>query len=340
MAISRTSDHTLLDVNDSFCKVTGYSQYEVIGKRAGRDLGIWVHQEDRNFIIGMLENQGYIDEYRAEFRRKNGEVGIGLLSAVNVNIAGETCQLYTFYDISKIDQLMSELKSTNEELQNFTYTVSHDLKAPLVTISGFMGYLEKDAKQGDIERVGKDVQRINDAVIKMQRLLSELLELSRIGRLMNTPEETPFREIVEDALRLVEGRLEAQQVRVQVEAGLPNVYGDRARLVEVVQNLVDNAAKFMGDQSNPLIEIGAKITDGIPVFFVGDNGIGVEQDQHERVFGLFNKLDANTEGTGIGLALVKRIVEVHGGRIWLESEGKGTGSTFHFTLADPRESDA
>ena len=339
MAISRTSDHTLLDVNESFCKVTGYSRDEAIGKRAGRDLRIWVHQEDRNFVIDMLEQQGYLDEHRAEFRRKNGEIGIGLLSAVNVNIAGENCQFYTFYDISKIDQLMNELKSTNEELQNFTYTVSHDLKAPLVTISGFMSYLEQDAKRGDIQRMSKDVQRINEAVTKMQRLLNELLELSRIGRLMNTPEETPFVEIVEDALRLVEGRLASRQVRVQVEANLPTVYVDRARMVEVIQNLADNAAKFMGEQSNPLLEIGLKNADGKPVFFVRDNGIGVEPDQQERVFGLFNKLDTNTEGTGIGLALVKRIVEVHGGNIWLESEGKGTGSTFYFTLADPRERD-
>jgi PAS domain S-box-containing protein len=337
MAISRTTDHTLLDVNEAFCKVTGYSREDALGKRAGRDLGIWVKQEDRNFILETLEKQGYIDEYRAEFRRKNGEVGIGLLSAVNVNIAGETCQLYTFYDISKIDQLMNELKTTNEELQNFTYTVSHDLKAPLVTISGFMGYLEQDAKNGNAERVSRDVQRINEAVAKMQRLLNELLELSRIGRLMNTPEEIPFGDVVEEALRLVEGRLDEGQVQVKVEAGLPSVFGDKARLVEVVQNLVDNAAKFMGGQSNPLIEIGMDSINGDLAFFVRDNGIGIDMEQQERVFGLFNKLDPNTDGTGIGLALVKRIIEVHGGKIWLESEGLGRGSTFYFTLTDRQE---
>ena len=334
MAISRSSDNSLFDVNESFCKVTGYSRDEALGKRAGRDLKIWVNPEDRDFIINTLRQQGYIDEYKAVFRRKNGELGTGLLSAVTVSIGGEACQLYSFYDISKIEQLMDELKAKNEELQNFTYTVSHDLKSPLVTISGFLGYLEQDVRKGDIERVNKDMLRINEAALKMQRLLNELLELSRIGRIMNPPEVVPFKEIVDEALSLVEGRLQARQVQVQVEADMPSVYGDRVRLTEVIQNLVDNASRFMGDQKDPMINIGVEIQNSGPVFFVRDNGMGIEPEYFERIFGLFNKLDANTEGTGIGLALVRRIVEVHGGRIWVESEGKGKGSTFCFTLAD------
>lgn len=334
MAISQAADSTLLDVNDAFCKVTGYSRDEAIGKRAGRDLNIWANPEDRNVILNILGERGYVDEYKANFRRKNGEIGTCLLSAINVSIAGKTCQLYTFYDISEIDQLLNELKAKNEELQNFTYTVSHDLKAPLVTISGFMGYLEQDSRKGDMERVTKDILRINDAVTKMQRLLNELLELSRIGRMMNAPESIPFGDIVKDALGVVEGRLDHFNVAVEVADELPIIHGDRVRLVEVIQNLVDNAAKFMGDQPNPKIEIGFKLENNKPTFFLRDNGIGVEPEQQERIFGLFNKLDTNTEGTGIGLALVKRIIEVHGGDIWVESDGLGKGSTFYFTLTD------
>lgn len=333
MAINKVSDNTLVDVNNAFCKITGYSREEAVGKRAGRDLKIWADPQDRDNIFRTLEEQGYVDEYRGRFRRKNGEVGIGLLSVINISIAGEPCQLYTFYDISRIDQLLNELREKNEELQSFTYTVSHDLKAPLVTISGFMGYLEQDARKGDVERLNKDIQRINEAVVKMQRLINELLELSRIGRLMNPPEEVSFGEIVREALELVDGPLKARQVRVEVEADLPSVCGDRARLVEVVQNLVDNSVKFMGDQAHPLVEIGMDRSRE-RTFFVRDNGIGIEPEQQERVFGLFNKLDAQTEGTGIGLALVKRIIEVHGGKIWVESEGTGKGSTFYFTLTD------
>jgi signal transduction histidine kinase len=117
-----------------------------------------------------------------------------------------------------------------------------------------------------------------------------------------------------------------------VQENLPDVYGDRQRLLEVLQNLLDNAAKFIGSPSDPRIEIGQDgYEDDKPIFFVRDNGIGIEPIHHERVFGLFNKLDAESEGTGIGLALVKRIIEIHGGRIWVQSEA-GQGTTFYFTL--------
>jgi signal transduction histidine kinase len=129
------------------------------------------------------------------------------------------------------------------------------------------------------------------------------------------------------------GRIHGGNIRVSVEENLSHIYGDRARLLEVWQNLIDNAAKFMGDQPNPQIEIGqeGRAEDGSPIFFVRDNGIGIDPKFKDRIFGLFDKLDPRTDGTGIGLALVKRIVESHGGRIWLESE-LGKGATFYFTI--------
>jgi len=217
-------------------------------------------------------------------------------------------------------------------LEQFTYTVSHDLKSPLVTINGFLGYLEQDATSGNVERLKKDIQRIQEAVLKMQRLLNELLELSRIGRMMNAPVSIPFDDLVKDALDIVHGQLEVKGVAVHTHRNLPRVHGDRPRLVEVLQNLIDNSAKYMGDQKDPRIEIGQRGNErGMPVFYIKDNGMGIEPEHHERIFGLFNKLDAKSEGTGVGLALVKRIVDVHGGRIWVESE-PGKGSTFLFTL--------
>ncbi|RPJ23727.1 MAG: PAS domain-containing sensor histidine kinase [Chloroflexi bacterium] len=230
------------------------------------------------------------------------------------------------------EKLIRELEEKNKELESFTYTVSHDLKAPLITIAGFLGYLGQDAIDHNLEKIQVDIQYIQRAVTKMQRLLDELLELSRIGRLVNLAETVPFEDVVRDALEIVRGRLEARGVTIQIQPNLPAVCGDRQRLIEVLQNLVDNAAKFMGSQPDPQVEIGQRGgEEGQPVFYVRDNGIGIAPEHYERIFGLFNKLESNTEGTGVGLAIVKKIVEVHGGRIWVESEA-GKGAMFCFTL--------
>lgn len=224
-----------------------------------------------------------------------------------------------------------ELESKNAELERFTYTVSHDLKSPLITISGYLGLLEKDSRAGDVQKFNNDVQRIREATGKMQTLLNDLLELSRVGHLMRAPEEVGFGEIVQEALSILEISLHEKNVKVTVHKNLPNVYVDRARLVEVLQNLLDNAAKFMGDQPEPHIEIGVNTENDLDVFHVKDNGMGIDSMHHERVFGLFNKLDSQSEGTGIGLALVKRTIEIHGGTIWIDSH-MGKGTTFYFTL--------
>jgi two-component system, LuxR family, sensor kinase FixL len=229
--------------------------------------------------------------------------------------------------------LIEELGARNTELEQFTYTVSHDLRAPLITMRGFLGFLEPDALSGNVERLRKDIGRIVSATEKMQQLLNELLELSRVGRVLNPPEDISFTAIAHEAVEAVQGRLIANQVQVNIDENLPIVHGDHTRLVEAMQNLVDNAAKFMKDQSDRRIDIGTSGRDahGRSVFFVRDNGVGIAPQYHERIFGLFNKLDLQSEGTGIGLTLVKRIVEVHGGRIWVESDGK-SGSTFYLSL--------
>jgi signal transduction histidine kinase len=254
--------------------------------------------------------------------------------ANQVAIALENARLFTELqnELFTRENLIRELESKNTELERFTYTVSHDLRSPLVTINGFLGYLKGDAASGNSDRVNLDIQRIQDAVDKMHLLLKELLELSRIGRIMNPPEHVPFEDLVHEALEIVHGRLEAHGVTVLTQPNLPAIQGDRQRLIEVLQNLIENAAKYMGSQAAPHIEIGQQgEDDGKFIFYVRDNGMGIPPEHHQRIFGLFDKLDPKSEGTGVGLALVKRIIEVHGGRIWVESEA-GKGSTFYFTL--------
>ncbi len=190
----------------------------------------------------------------------------------------------------------------------------------------------EDALAGRAERVKDDTARIVDATMRMQRLLDELLDLSRVGRQHANPEAFSAKEAVEEAMSLVQGRLEAASVSAKIEPGLPMLYGDRQRIVQVLQNLIDNAAAFMGGQSSPRIVVGMRSDQKWPVITVKDNGIGIDPQYAGRVFGLFEKLDPKSGGTGVGLALVKRIVEHHGGEVWVESGGEGSGSTFCFTL--------
>jgi len=224
------------------------------------------------------------------------------------------------------------LEQKNTELERFSYTISHDLKSPLVTIKTFLGYLEQDLPQADPERIGTDMQYIRTAADKMGRLLDELLEMSRIGKLVNPPERVPLRAVIDEALDMVAGGIAEKGIEVRVNNAPVTLFGDRPRLVEIWQNLLENAVKYMGDQPSPRIEIGIEPGGKDSVFFVRDNGMGIDPRFSDKVFGLFEKLDPGSEGTGLGLALVKRIVEMYRGTIRVESEGAGHGACFRFTL--------
>jgi PAS domain S-box-containing protein len=307
---------------------------EFIGKNV-RDVFPPVVAEQTLFALGRALASGQLHAFEYEIPR-GGETQFfeARLSAVSQNSVVAMVR-----DISQRkwveterEKLINELEQKNSELERFAYTVSHDLKSPLITIKGFLGFLEQDAASGNIVRLKADIQRIASAAEKMQTLLNELLDLTRVGRLTQPHQTIDMGELAREAVELTHGRIQSRGIQVSIQEDLPAVYGDRRRLAEALQNLIDNAAKFMGSQSRPRIEIGAQgCKNGKAVFFVRDNGVGIEAIHHERIFGLFNKLDADSEGTGIGLALVKRIIEVHGGRIWVESEA-GQGACFFFTL--------
>lgn len=281
--------------------------------------------------VNFFEPHPFAESEKSVLQIFANQVAIAITQS-NLISALQTSNLELEQRASERENLIAELRAKNAELERFTYTVSHDLKSPLVTIKGFLGYLEQHVKTGNVKRFQEDAQRIANAVDKMSKLLSDLLELSRIGRMMNPAQTVTFDDVAREALNLVQGRLEERGVAVQIQPNLPKVRGDHQRLIEVLQNLIDNAAKYMGDQPQPKIEIGQRgEEDGKPICFVKDNGMGIAREHHERIFGLFNKLDSTSEGTGVGLTLVKRIIEFHGGRIWVESEA-GKGSAFYFTL--------
>ncbi len=233
------------------------------------------------------------------------------------------------------EAFIGELEAQHAELERYAYTVSHDLKNPVVTIKNFLGLLEQDTATGDTERMKHDLGRINTAADTMARLLGDLLELSRSGYLINPSDAVSLADLAHEAVALVAGPIAVRGIAVEIAADLPVVLGDRKRLMEVLQSLVDNAVKFIGDQPHPRIEMGAAEAGAEVVCFVRDNGVGIAPEYQETVFGLFNQLDPSVEGSGIGLAVAHRIVKAHGGRMWVESAGRGQGSTFFLAL--PRE---
>jgi two-component system sensor kinase FixL len=325
----------VLTWNDGAARVKGYSASEIVGRHfscfyppesvsAG-------HPEEE---LRIARAEGKFTEEGWRVRRDGSRFWANVLITALRDKDGKVRGFSKLTrDVTDRKRSEIELQSKAAELERFTYTVSHDLKSPLITIKSFIGMIDQDLTAGNFGRVRSDLNRIGKAADKMNQLLEELLALSRVGRTVSTPVRVPFGSLVEEALELVAGRIQKGNVQVEVAAELPSVTVDRPRMVEVLQNLLDNAAKFMGAQGDPRILIGAS-SDGAEMrFFVKDNGAGVEARHHERIFGLFDKLDPKSEGSGAGLALVKRIVELHGGRIWIESAGSG-GSTFWFTLRD------
>lgn len=230
-------------------------------------------------------------------------------------------------------QRASELEQLNQELEAFSYSVSHDLRAPLRALDGFSQALLTDYLNAPLDARGQDyLQRIRRASLKMARLIDALLELSRLSRMQMTREKVDLTAIARGAAADLRASGPERQVDVLVAEGL-SIEGD-SRLIEIMmRNLLGNAWKFTNLKPTARIEVGASCIDGRTVFFVADDGAGFDSAYANQLFVPFQRLhsDAEFEGTGIGLALVKRIVTRHGGRIWAEA-AVGQGARFSFTF--------
>ncbi len=232
----------------------------------------------------------------------------------------------------RLNALVAELAVKNRELERFTYTVSHDLKSPIITIRGFAREMARQLEAGHVEDLQDDLERIQKAARRMHKLLDGLLVLSRSGKLSGPKQQVDMGALAAEVVEIMQGQIDASGAEITVAPELPPAHGDPVRLFELVQNLLENAIKFARPGEPPRIRIGCEEFESENRYFVADNGVGIDPDDRERVFGLFEQLGANGDGTGIGLSLARRILEVHGGRIWIEADAETGGSRLVFVL--------
>jgi signal transduction histidine kinase len=237
----------------------------------------------------------------------------------------------------RVTERTAQLKETNEELEAFTYSVSHDLRAPLRTIRGFATALLEDCGNQLADYCRSYVDSITDDAIQMNELISDLLNYSRLTRTEIHPQPTPLDDVVEEALRQLNAQIREKQAQIRVAAPLPRVMAHRSTLIQVIANLISNAIKFVEPDIQPQIDIFATIErqddqDWIRLWIV-DNGIGIATEHQERVFRVFERLHGaeSYPGTGIGLAIVRKGLDRMGGRVGVESH-LGQGSRFWISL--------
>lgn len=293
------------------------------------------------------------NQYFNSPRRRSMGIGLDLLarrhdgSHVPVEISlspfqldGASCAIAVVRDVTEARHLDRELKRSNqelrrsnEELEQFAYVASHDLQEPLRMVSGYTQLLKR--RYGDkLDNDAKEyIDFAVDGVKRMQALINDLLTYSRLSTRAKPFTAVALDDVVQSALGLLEITIDEEKATVDA-AGLPQVMGDPVQLDQLFQNMISNALKFHGEGRNPHVRISAeRQADGWWRVAVADNGIGIEQEYADKIFVIFQRLHSRERyaGTGIGLAICKKVVERHGGKIWFESQ-LGQGTTFYFTL--------
>jgi len=338
LVISTMADGCYVEVNDAFCRFMGYARAEFMGSNA-KLLGIWADPEDRERLLRIVERDGQAEEFEAVLRRKDGGTMLVQISAQQIMVAGELCLLFICRDIgerremeARTRALLAKLDASNKELEQFAYVASHDLQEPLRMISGYAQLIERRYGGKLDSDADEFIGFLVDGAKRMQGMILDLLEYSRVDRLGGEFVVFDGAEALEDVRLNLSVAMADAGGHIQI-GPMPEVRADRSQFVRLFQNLVGNALKYHHPDRVPEIAISAERQGGDWLFSVADNGIGIEPEYFDRIFQVFQRLHTREQyqGSGIGLAICKRIVERHGGRIWVDSN-PGTGSVFHVTL--------
>ncbi|MEQ8713072.1 MAG: PAS domain S-box protein [Cyclobacteriaceae bacterium] len=333
--------------NEVFLKLTGYSEEELYSMKIDDLLEVKDEHLDKfqRLAFGEVDNYEIIVQGKdktgkiidiklsvSSLRNTEGkpEFVLGLVEDISERLQSER-QIKSLND--KLAKQIVRLKETNDELEAFSYSVSHDLRAPLRAIDSFSRILVEDYSSGLDSEANRLLGNITRNSNKMGLLIDDLLAISRISRRKKVTEKVDSKKLISEIIREQSLTYPTTEFVVHVDEDLPEIQGDRTLLWQLFSNLIGNAFKFSSVKENPIIDISFKRRKGLVEFAVKDNGVGFDMKYYDKVFGVFQRLHSQDEfdGTGVGLAIAQRVVIRHGGKIWAESE-LGVGTTFIISL--------
>lgn len=331
MIITTDLNQSIVSFNRGAENQLGYTRKEVINKNINL---IWKNKKERLKLLHDLQNNGSVLNYETELVKKDKKtLLVNLTLSYLKNQAGKIIGTVGISkDFTEKKKMEKELLRSHKELEDFVFTISHDLQAPLRAIYGFSELLLEEKKENLEDSSSHYLERIKIGADRMKLLIDDLLDLSRIGRKGPNFENIDIKEMLQTIKEFFYFDIKSKNGKIKIVANFPStIYCNKVRIQQVFSNLISNSIKFTPDKQ--LIEIGYTERKNCHEFFVKDNGIGISPRYHKKIFKIFQRLHnaEEYEGTGIGLTIVTKIVEIHNGKVWLNSV-KNQGATFYFTI--------
>lgn len=330
ISITRLADSTYVEVNSTFCKMLGFSMEEIIGSSSVQ-LGIIMDIPKRDEALARLREVGFVHDLETTIKNKKGEIIVALASIETILINGERYAINMIYDITERKRSEEQLAAVNRELESFSYSVSHDLRAPLRAVNGYAQILAEDYAASLDDEGRRVVDAIQYNSTKMGTLIDDLLNFSRLGRKEVQKSEVDMDQLMEGVMFDINKSISHKS---KIDIGkLPALMGDYGLIQQVMFNLLSNAIKYSSTKENSVVEVRGEEKKDEVSFSIKDNGVGFDMQFAHKIFGVFQRLHKTKdfEGTGVGLAIVQRIINKLGGKIWFEAE-PDKGATFYFTL--------